>query len=85
MRRSASATRRTCSAVTILTTLIPAATTITRHCGRGVDRTIASAYSIRPTSLARVSAPVTWDELHHRTADRDGGQGRPERRRRRPP
>jgi DNA ligase D len=27
------------------------------------DRTIASAYSIRPTERALVSAPVTWDEL----------------------
>ncbi len=27
------------------------------------DRTIASAYSIRPTLDARVSAPLTWDEL----------------------
>lgn len=27
------------------------------------DRTIACAYSIRPTPKAQVSAPVTWDEL----------------------
>jgi DNA ligase D-like protein (predicted polymerase) len=27
------------------------------------DRTIAAAYSVRPTSDARVSAPVTWDEI----------------------
>ncbi|MBZ0121804.1 MAG: DNA polymerase domain-containing protein [Sandaracinaceae bacterium] len=27
------------------------------------DRTVASAYSVRPTEDARVSAPVTWDEL----------------------
>jgi DNA ligase D-like protein (predicted polymerase) len=27
------------------------------------DRTIASAYSVRPTPDARVSAPVTWSEL----------------------
>lgn len=27
------------------------------------DRLMASAYSIRPTKSARVSAPVTWDEL----------------------
>ncbi|GLZ38965.1 DNA polymerase domain-containing protein [Actinokineospora sp. NBRC 105648] len=27
------------------------------------DRTIASAYSVRPTPRAQVSAPVTWDEL----------------------
>ncbi|MGQ0837886.1 DNA polymerase domain-containing protein [Actinokineospora sp.] len=27
------------------------------------DRTIASAYSVRPTPRALVSAPVTWDEL----------------------
>jgi bifunctional non-homologous end joining protein LigD len=27
------------------------------------DRTVASAYSIRPKPDARVSAPVTWDEL----------------------
>src|ERR671918_540605 len=27
------------------------------------DRTIASAYSVRPTSDARVSTPLTWDEI----------------------
>jgi DNA primase len=27
------------------------------------DRTIASAYSIRPTPDARASAPMTWDEV----------------------
>lgn len=27
------------------------------------DRTIASAYSVRPVPEARVSAPLTWDEL----------------------
>jgi DNA ligase D-like protein (predicted polymerase) len=27
------------------------------------DRTVASAYSVRPTPDARVSAPVTWDEV----------------------
>jgi DNA ligase D-like protein (predicted polymerase) len=27
------------------------------------DRTIASAYSVRPTEDARVSAPLTWDEV----------------------
>ena len=27
------------------------------------DRTIASAYSVRPTSDARVSAPLLWDEV----------------------
>ncbi len=27
------------------------------------DRTIASAYSIRPTADARASAPLTWDEV----------------------
>jgi DNA ligase D-like protein (predicted polymerase) len=28
------------------------------------DRTVASAYSVRPTSDARVSAPLAWDEVH---------------------
>jgi len=27
------------------------------------DRTIASAYSVRPTSDARVSAPLAWEEV----------------------
>jgi DNA primase len=27
------------------------------------DRTIASAYSVRPTPDARVSAPLRWDEV----------------------
>ncbi|HEX6843763.1 MAG TPA: DNA polymerase domain-containing protein [Actinomycetota bacterium] len=27
------------------------------------DRTVASAYSVRPTPDARVSAPMTWDEV----------------------
>jgi bifunctional non-homologous end joining protein LigD len=27
------------------------------------DRTIASAYSVRPTADGRVSAPITWDEV----------------------
>ena len=27
------------------------------------DRTVASAYSVRPTKDARVSAPLTWDEV----------------------
>src|SRR6187549_1912205 len=27
------------------------------------DRTVASAYSVRPTTDARVSAPIDWDEL----------------------
>ena len=29
------------------------------------DRTVASAYSVRPTPDARVSAPVSWEELDH--------------------
>jgi bifunctional non-homologous end joining protein LigD len=28
------------------------------------DRTIAAAYSVRPTPDARVSAPLSWDEVH---------------------
>jgi bifunctional non-homologous end joining protein LigD len=28
------------------------------------DRTVASAYSVRPTSDARVSTPLEWDEVH---------------------
>ena len=35
----------------------------------GQIRTIASAYSIRPTPRARVSAPVSWDELPIVTPD----------------
>ena len=27
------------------------------------DRTVASAYSVRPTTDARVSTPLTWDEV----------------------
>ncbi len=27
------------------------------------DRTVASAYSVRPTADARVSAPLSWDEV----------------------
>jgi hypothetical protein len=30
------------------------------------DRTVASAYSVRPKPDARVSAPLTWDELDER-------------------
>jgi DNA ligase D-like protein (predicted polymerase) len=30
------------------------------------DRTVASVYSVRPTPDARVSAPVTWEELAER-------------------
>jgi DNA primase len=36
------------------------------HCNLrriGTDRTIASAYSIRPTPTATVSTPLRWDEL----------------------
>ena len=29
------------------------------------DRTVASAYSVRPTADARVSAPLGWDEVDH--------------------
>jgi bifunctional non-homologous end joining protein LigD len=31
------------------------------------DRTVASAYSVRPTPDARVSAPLAWDEVDHCT------------------
>lgn len=33
------------------------------------DRLMTSAYSIRPTPAARVSAPLTWDELESATPD----------------
>lgn len=33
------------------------------------DRLMASAYSIRPTPLARVSAPLDWDEVEHVSPD----------------
>ncbi|MDO5736325.1 MAG: ATP-dependent DNA ligase [Propionibacteriaceae bacterium] len=33
------------------------------------DRLMASAYSIRPTPAARVSAPLDWDEVEHVTPD----------------
>jgi len=33
------------------------------------DRTIASAYSIRPSERARVSAPLSWEELNDVTPD----------------
>ncbi|HYP45674.1 MAG TPA: DNA primase small subunit domain-containing protein [Propionibacteriaceae bacterium] len=33
------------------------------------DRTIASAYSIRPSPRARVSAPLTWEELGDASPD----------------
>lgn len=33
------------------------------------DRTVASAYSIRPLSDARVSTPLTWDEVRERRPD----------------
>jgi len=29
------------------------------------DRTVASAYSVRPTEDARVSTPLAWDEIEH--------------------
>jgi len=33
------------------------------------DRTVASAYSVRPTPDARVSAPIRWDELPNCVAE----------------
>ena len=48
------------------------------------DRTIASAYSVRPTPDARVSAPLRWEEVAdgrpggvHDRDDADADRGRP--------
>jgi len=35
------------------------------------DRTFAAAYSVRPTALATVSTPLTWDELASATSPDD--------------
>jgi bifunctional non-homologous end joining protein LigD len=43
------------------------------------DRTIASAYSIRPTSDARVSAPLQWNEVPESEPDRFTIDTMPER------
>jgi DNA ligase D-like protein (predicted polymerase) len=43
------------------------------------DRTISSAYSIRPTATARVSAPLRWDELGDGTPDDFTVQTMPDR------
>ncbi|MBA8794890.1 DNA ligase D-like protein (predicted polymerase) [Friedmanniella endophytica] len=43
------------------------------------DRTIASAYSIRPTPTAVVSAPLTWDELSEVRPEQFTVQTMPER------
>ena len=50
------------------------------------DHTIASAYSVRGTPEARVSAPLRWDEVARRRAGRlhDRDDARPLRRGRRP-
>ena len=50
------------------------------------DRTVASAYSVRPTPDARVSAPLTWDEVPRGRTWRlhPGDRAGPLRRHRRP-
>ena len=50
------------------------------------DKTIARAYSVRPVSDARVSAPLRWDEVVRRRPGRVHGadDARPDRRGRRP-
>ena len=46
-------------------TLRPAGRVLVDYNQNAWGRTLASVYSVRPKPQATVSAPVTWDEIHH--------------------